>query len=326
MEEIEVNIKLSAENQVYYISIRKLDKILKLKEHCKIISNIPIDQQNLFYKGKMLINEKLISDYNIENNHDILLVKKGDPIPENVILNQPFNKFNIKFQNDKEININETANILNKLNLDSFINNIDWNNIDSISQSFGIDKITDISGVKPQKIKEKLNDPSFREIFNKVIKDPSLLKMAFNNPVLQEKIKNFPSLNFGLQNLHVLLYPQFFQMAKNILPKQKENSIENYGTNPPNPFESLDNNQINKMMDSSDQISNINNLNFNNTGNKENLGSNEINLDYKEKFKEQLSQLKNMGFINEETNIQVLKQSNGIIDDDALDNLLKEVK
>jgi len=150
--------------------------------------------------------------------------------------------------------------------------------------------------------------------------------MAFNNPVLQEKIKNFPSLNFGLQNLHVLLYPQFFQMAKNILPKQKENSIENYGTNPPNPFESLDNNQINKMMDSSDQISNINNLNFNNTGNKENLGSNEINLDYKEKFKEQLSQLKNMGFINEETNIQVLKQSNGIIDDDALDNLLKEVK
>jgi len=157
MEEIEVNIKLSAENQVYYISIRKLDKILKLKEHCKIISNIPIDQQNLFYKGKMLINEKLISDYNIENNHDILLVKKGDPIPENVILNQPFNKFNIKFQNDKEINNNETANILNKLNLDSFINNIDWNNIDSISQSFGIDKITDISGVKPQKIKEKLN-------------------------------------------------------------------------------------------------------------------------------------------------------------------------
>jgi hypothetical protein len=73
------------------------------------------------------------------------------------------------------------------------------------------------------------------------------------------------------------------------------------------------------MVDSSCQIPNINNI-----GNKENLGNNGISIDYKGKYKEQLSQLKNMGFANEEAIIQALKQSNGIIDNNVLDKLLKE--
>ena len=48
-----------------------------------------------------------------------------------------------------------------------------------------------------------------------------------------------------------------------------------------------------------------------NIGNVGTAGTNDNNIDYKEKYKEQLSQLKDMGFINEETNIQVLKQCDG---------------
>ena len=48
----------------------------------------------------------------------------------------------------------------------------------------------------------------------------------------------------------------------------------------------------------------------------------EISSDYKEKYKEHLSQLKNIGITNEEANIQALKQSNGNADN-ALDKLLK---
>ena len=47
MEEIEVNIKLASNNQIYNIPIRRSDTILKLKEYCKILSNIPQDQQIL---------------------------------------------------------------------------------------------------------------------------------------------------------------------------------------------------------------------------------------------------------------------------------------
>ena len=86
MEEIEVNIKIAENNKIYNIPIRKLDTILKLKEYCKIISNTPQDQQNLLYKGKILLDEKLINDYNIENNHDIILVKKKAPKSEPIFI------------------------------------------------------------------------------------------------------------------------------------------------------------------------------------------------------------------------------------------------
>ena len=168
MEEIEVIIKLSPENQINYISIRKLDTILKLKEHCQIISKIPPDQQNLLYKGKILLNEKLISDYNIENNHEILLVKKVDPTPENVQLNQNSNNLNlnknvlnnnnINFSNNKEINFNEVANVFSKINFSPLLNNLDWNNLDNVYQSIGLGRFSDLIGVEPQKIAEMLVD------------------------------------------------------------------------------------------------------------------------------------------------------------------------
>jgi hypothetical protein len=106
MEEIEVIIKQLPDNQVNYISIRKSETILKLKEHCQILSKIPPEQQDLLYKGKKLLNEKLISYYNIENNHDILLVKKGDPTPEKNQLNENLKKHNnVNISNNKEINV-----------------------------------------------------------------------------------------------------------------------------------------------------------------------------------------------------------------------------
>ena len=49
MDQIEVNIKLEPNNKIYNLLIRKSDTVLKLKEYCKIISNIPEDQQNLLF-------------------------------------------------------------------------------------------------------------------------------------------------------------------------------------------------------------------------------------------------------------------------------------
>ena len=92
---------------------------------------------------------------------------------------------------------------------------------------------------------------------------------------------------------------------------------------PPEPFESLNNIQNSQMMNSSKLISNINTFNKNSTGNKEIFGNSGIEIDYKEKYKDQLSQLKDMGFINEENNIKALKHSNGNIYN-ALQNLLKQ--
>jgi hypothetical protein len=66
-------------------------------------------------------------------------------------------------------------------------------------------------------------------------------------------------------------------------------------------------------MNSSRQISNINSFNNNNIENEEIFGKNKNDIDYQKEYKDQLSLLKGMGFINEERNIQILIQVNGNI-------------
>ena len=75
-------------------------------------------------------------------------------------------------------------------------------------------------------------------------------------------------------------------------------------------------------MNSSSQVTNINAFNNNNIGNKGNFFNSKINIDYKEKYKDELSQLKSMGFTNEKINIQALNQYNGNIGK-AIDKILE---
>ena len=76
MEEIQVKIKMTSNAKVYNVKITKSDTILKLKEEVEKQTQIPPLSQNLVYKGRILVNEKLVSDYNIENDHTIILVNK----------------------------------------------------------------------------------------------------------------------------------------------------------------------------------------------------------------------------------------------------------
>jgi hypothetical protein len=304
MEEIEVNIKLEENNQIYNIPIRKSDTILKLKEYCKIISNIPQDQQNLLYKGKKLLDEKIINDYNIENNHDIILAKKEEPKSVNTSINQNSNDSNsnenflnnnkINFSINKEINTKDIINAYNKVpDLFSIYSNIDLNLIDKVYQLCGLGKFSEVWGMDPQTFKEVIKDPSNRILLNNLFKDPSYIEMALNNPVVKAKIQNNPFLNFTFQNPNLFLNPQNIKIAQEALKEKEKNSIESSNANipvPPDPFGSLNNNQINQMMNSSCQKK-INTFNNNNIGNKEDFKNSDINIDYKEKYKEQLSQL-----------------------------------
>ena len=168
MDQIEVNIKLSEDNKIYTLPIGKSDAILKLKEYCKIISNIPQDQQNLIFKGKILLDEKLIKDFNIENNDDIILVKKEDPKTVNIPINKNSNNSNpnenfihnnnINFSNNKEINPNDVNKAFKNLpDIASLFDNADFNLVDKFLQIYGLGKFSDLYGVDPQEFKEMLN-------------------------------------------------------------------------------------------------------------------------------------------------------------------------
>ena len=209
MEQIEVNIKLVSNNLTYNIPIRKEDTILRLKEYCHIISNVPQDQQNLIYKGKILSNEKLIKDYDIENNHNIILVKKEKSNPVNAPLldNSVSSDLNKKALNyiksipdNKEINYNELANFYKQIpDLSSFLK-LDINKVNNLYEFFGFKSFSDMFGINPQKYKELLKDPEFMDLMKNMLLDPSLLKILFSNPKAKQLIQNNPIFKLTFQS------------------------------------------------------------------------------------------------------------------------------
>ena len=70
---------MTSNAKVYTVKVLKSDTIQILKEKVQKESEIPPESQNLVYKGRILSNEKLISDYKIENDHTIILVKRHAP-------------------------------------------------------------------------------------------------------------------------------------------------------------------------------------------------------------------------------------------------------
>ena len=341
MDQIEVYIKLKPNDKIYSLPIRKSETILKLKEYCKIISKIPQDQQDLLYKGQILLNEKFINDYNIENNDNILLVKKEEPKPVNIPINQNSNILNtnentfninkIKFSNNNEINVNEVANAYKRVQAQdilSFYDNIDLDKLDNYYKLMGI-KFSDVHGMEKQDFKKCLKDPEERDKFKSMMnmaKDPSMLEMWLKDPVIKTKIINNYLNKINFQNPQLMFNPQYLQKAQILFKKDEINPIENSSTeisNPPEQIERLNNSQINQMKNYSHQIPNINTFKNNSNINKENFRNSEIRIDYKEKYKEELSKLYNMGFTNEETNIQALKQFHGNIEN-AINKLLEQ--
>ena len=189
----------------------------------------------------------------------------------------------------------------------------------------GLGNFPEILGIKKHELNEALKDPSFRDDIKNISKDPSFLKTFFNDPETRNYIQNNPVLKLIYLNPQVFLSAQNVQRCKNAFKVDEKKIFDSSNTRifaPPEPFESLNNNQKNQIINSSG-ISNINSFNNNNSiGIKETFGSSGIDINYKEKYKDKLSQLKDMGFINEERNLQALKQSKGNFNN-AIENLLK---
>jgi len=293
MDQIEVNIKLAKNNQVYNLPIRKSETILKLKEYCQIISNIPQDKQILLYKGEMLLNEKFIKDYDIENNQEIILVKNEEQKTVNIH----------QFSDNKEINPKKIAKAFENIpDLLSFFEKVDFLKLANYLKLMKIGFSPEVSNSKNQEFKEFLKEPKSRYLLKNINKNGSLAKIIFSDPSVQKDIQEIPILKLWFQNPEIYLTPQNFKKIQNMFEvNEKDIDCSNSEISvPPDPFGSLNSNQNSQIMNSSQ--------------NKEIFGNNEIDIDFKKEYKEQMSQLKDMGFTNEEINIQALLCFDGDIE------------
>ena len=245
MDQIEVTIKIETKNLINYMIIGRSDKIEKLKEFCEKISDIPSTRQILIYKGKILSNDKLISDYNIDNGHTIILKKKEETKDLNVPLDPYYNISNINniFSNknkslNKQINFNEFANIYNQIDYFSFLKEIDIDKLKNLFQFAGMENFAEFYCSELQKNKHILNKPEYKDIINNMLKDPSLLEIIFNNPEFKSLIINNPFLEYSFKNPQ-FFSPQEFQKAKNYFKKDEKKMNEssfNEISEPPDPF------------------------------------------------------------------------------------------
>lgn len=124
-----------------------------------------------------------------------------------------------------------------------------------------------------------------------IMNSPQIKALADSNPQLKEILNN-PEL------MREMFSPQNLQQMANMM-----GAMGNMGAIGMNPMAGMMNPFAGMPMG---------NPMFGQEANNSNTGNNtQSNVDPKEKYKEQLKQLAEMGFINEETNIQVLEQCNG---------------
>ena len=308
MEEIQIKIKMTSNAQVYTVKVAKNDTILKLKEECEKETKIPPKSQNLVYKGRILANEKLISNTNTNNNTNTNTNTNTNPNTNNNAGN----------------NQNPFMGMGGQMpDLSSLLGNIDPNQINNMMQSMGgLGGLGGLGGMNQQAIGQLLSNPMYMQMMNSMLQNPEMIQMALNSPQMRQLAQNNPQMQAILNNpqlMQQMLNPQTLQMMSNLFSgmanqnqnNQSQNSNQGTGTNP---LGGLDFNQMLQNLQGLEGLGDLGglggmgNMAPNNTGNDAN---NDANVDYKEKYKDQLAQLKDMGFINEEANIQVLKQCSG---------------
>jgi ubiquilin len=75
-EEVSIKIKRTNNNNLVEVKITKSANILELKKVIAEKSGIETNRQSLVYKGKILSDDKTLNEYQVENDHTILLVEK----------------------------------------------------------------------------------------------------------------------------------------------------------------------------------------------------------------------------------------------------------
>ncbi|XP_020093452.1 large proline-rich protein bag6 isoform X1 [Ananas comosus] len=78
---IEINVK-TLDSQIYKFRVRKDLPIPALKEKIVGVTGVPMDQQRLIFRGKVLKDDHLLSEYHVEDGHTLHLVARQPAQPQ----------------------------------------------------------------------------------------------------------------------------------------------------------------------------------------------------------------------------------------------------
>ncbi len=340
-EEIKVKVKMTSNATVYTVTVNKTCTVEELKKACEKETSIPPESQNLVFKGRILDNTKKIDEYGLQNDNTIILVKKVNPQEKK---NEPPKQESQSSNNQNTSNTNTNTNTNTNPNTNTNTNSNNGNpfgmDLNSLLQGMGgmggmggmsgmsgMDNLG-MGGMNPQMMGQMLNNPMYMQMMQNLISDPNTLNMMMNHPQIKPLIDSNPMMREIFSNpelMRQMFSPEMMQQMSTML---NSGGMGGMGMNPfgmgmpmTNP-----NNNNNNSSGNMNPYANLFNMNMGNFGMGQNTNNNpQDNVDPKEKYKEQLAQLKDMGFINEEANIQVLKQCDGNVQF-AIEKLLNMLK
>ena len=292
MTEINIKIKYNkGENKLKELTILSDMLIEELRLIIEEEYKVPAYKQNLIYKGKMLQDGKKIEDYKINNNDTILLIEKLGENKEKVGLNK--------------ITGQSGVGVPGQINYDLLKQPMRYGgNINQIIEAM---KIPEIAG----QVDTMFDDPNIMEA---MLQNPQIKALCDMNPAMKSLITN-------KEFMKNMLRPENLEMMKNIqegnanpmsLSQNLMNNIDlgnntinnnpfGFNNNFNNPFGMFNPFQMNPMfMGSPNNMFPQPNLNMT----KEQL---------KEKYKNEIKQIKDMGFDNEDKIINALQKTNGNI-------------
>ena len=279
----EINIKIKYNKGGIKKKELKILSDMKIEELRVIIEEefkIPTFKQNLIFKGRMLKNEKKIEDYNITNNDIILLVEKLGEEKEKEGL--------------KNVTGQSGVGAPGQINYDLLKQPMGFGG--NINQVIEAMKIPEIQGQMesmmddPNVIEAMMQNPQMKALceINPGIKDLMTNKEFIKNMLKPENLEAMKNLQEG--NFNPNSVPNLFNFPNN---SNINNINNNFGFNLFNPM-------MNPLMMGQPNFFSQRNTNMT----KEQL---------KEKYKNEIQAIKDMGFDNEEKIINALQKTNGNI-------------
>ena len=310
MTEVEIKIKFTKSGQTTLKELTLLSDML-IEELRVVIEEelkVPSYKQNLIFRGKMLQNGKKLEDYKISNNDIILLVEKVGETGDKIGLNKVTGQSGI--------------GVPGQINYDLLKQPMGFNA--DIGQVIEAMKIPEIAGQvesmfdDPNIMNSFMENPQIKELINinpgikNLLTNKEFMKSMFQ-PENLERIKRFQDGTANLQDLTT-----GFGLNNNMNNNNLNNPFGMYGMPMGNPF------MMNPMMMG---LPNLFGQGFGNNNLNNNLNNN-MNMtpeQLKEKYKDQINKIKDMGFSNEEEILNAIKKTNGNIDA-AIERLISGLK
>ena len=302
-ENITLKVKTNLDATIHNVPINKNATVLGLKGEIEKVTHIPPQQQKLVNKGQTMKDSDPISKYGLSNDSTIAMIKTN-AAPQGGM-----------------------PNLGGLGGMPNFLG--------------GLGGLGGMPGMNPGQMGQMMNNPQYQQAMNALLNNPQVLNQVLNSPEIRPLLEQNPQLRQILQD------PQARQLLLNPQLLQRMGQLGGgLGQGGANPFAGglgglSDLNNINVTQNPNTRLGDLFSQWMERERNGGNTGSGSAqpqpqpqqpifggqqprpqpvyqqipqpdpNVDYKEKYKDQIAQIKEMGIDDEEKIIDALKKCDG---------------